>query len=197
MAWMAELMTIDIVEQPQQGRWELPVDGEDVLRCCVDYAVTIDLGNHVSIHIEQPFVFARADGTEHLIVPEDDPAKVAPVLAITRLSVLNGFGFGCCSPTRRSTESSPRSRYEGLSERGLSTGESTASATTETTTRQPRGGGWVQRQASWRRSMASMSVGVAALFVGLEALCAFEGESEVVAWAAFVGFEDERIRADR
>ena len=34
------------------------------------------------------------------------------------------------------------------------------------------------------------------LFVGVEALGAFEGEAEVVAGAAFVGLEYERIRAD-
>lgn len=71
----------------------LPFHGEPVVRCCVDYAVTIDAGNGVSIRIEQPFVFTNADGVEHLIVPEGNPVKTAPVLAVTRTSVVDAYAF--------------------------------------------------------------------------------------------------------
>ncbi|HSR84732.1 MAG TPA: DUF6188 family protein, partial [Streptosporangiaceae bacterium] len=49
--------------------------------------------SEISVRIEQPFIYTSAAGIEHLIVPEGDPVRVAPVLAIARLSVRDGFAY--------------------------------------------------------------------------------------------------------
>lgn len=87
------MMAGSLQHQPDKSRWLLPLAGEPVIWCCLDYAVSFGTRNHVSVRIEQPFVYTRADGAEHLIVPEADPVLVAPVLAIARLSVHEGFGY--------------------------------------------------------------------------------------------------------
>lgn len=86
-------MTVSLQHHPGEGRWLLPLTGEQVIWCCVDYAVSFGTKNQVSVRIEQPFVFTGADGVEHLIVPEGDPVQVGPVLAIARLAVCEGFGY--------------------------------------------------------------------------------------------------------
>jgi hypothetical protein len=73
--------------------WELPVGGVRVAECCVDFAVSIRLSNEVSVRIEQPFVYTTAEGVDHLIVPEGDPVRLAPVLTVARLAVGQGAAF--------------------------------------------------------------------------------------------------------
>jgi hypothetical protein len=94
MAGLARLtMTANLEHQPETNRWLLPLRDERVTWCCVDYAVSFGTQNQVSIRIEQPFVYTSADRIEHLIVPEADPVLAAPVLAIARLSVREGFAY--------------------------------------------------------------------------------------------------------
>lgn len=94
MAGLAgSVMAVDLVDQLDRGRWLLPLTGEPIMSCCVDYAFSFGTGNLISIRIEQPFVYTSADGAEHLIVPEGDPVQVAPALVIARLSVREGFAF--------------------------------------------------------------------------------------------------------
>ena len=73
----------------QGDRWELPVDGVQVSECCVDFAVSIRLSIEVSVRI----VYTTADGLDHLVVPEGDPVRLAPVLAVTRRTVRWGAAF--------------------------------------------------------------------------------------------------------
>lgn len=87
------MMAVRLQHQPDMNRWLLPLAGEPVTWCCVDYAVSFGTRNRVSVRIEQPFVYTRVDGVEHLIVPEADPVLIAPVLAIARLSVHESFGY--------------------------------------------------------------------------------------------------------
>lgn len=86
-------MATGLEHQPSMGRWLLPLAGERIIWCCIDYAVSIGAQSGISVRIEQPFVYAGADGVEHLIVPEGDPVRVAPVLAVARLSVRDGFAY--------------------------------------------------------------------------------------------------------
>jgi hypothetical protein len=86
-------MAASLEHQQSMGRWLLPLADEPVIWCCVDYAVSFGTQNNVSVRIEQPFVYTSADGVEHLIIPEADPVRVAPVLAIARLSVHESFGY--------------------------------------------------------------------------------------------------------
>jgi len=74
-------------------RWNLPIVDELVVACCVDYGVTLHFSNGVIIRIGQPFIYRTTKGLEHLIVPEGDPVRVAPVLAICRQAVQQGFAF--------------------------------------------------------------------------------------------------------
>lgn len=86
-------MAMLLEHQAGMSRWLLPLHDEQVTWCRIDYAVSFGTQNQVALRIEQPFVYTSADGVEHLIVPEADPVKVAPVLAITRLSVREGFAY--------------------------------------------------------------------------------------------------------
>jgi len=73
--------------------WLLPFADERVICCCVDYAVSFGTQGQISVRIEQPFVYKNANGVEHLIIPEEDPVRITPVLAIARLSVRDGFAY--------------------------------------------------------------------------------------------------------
>jgi Family of unknown function (DUF6188) len=86
-------MATKLEHQPGLDRWLLPLGDDQVTWCCVDYAFSFGTQSQVSVRIEQPFVYNSADGSEHLIVPEGDPVLVAPVLAIARLSVREGFAY--------------------------------------------------------------------------------------------------------
>ena len=74
-------------------RWLLPIGDEFVVGYCIDYSITMRFANDVSIRIESPFVYTTANGIEHLIVPEGDPARLAPALVICRLAARQGFAF--------------------------------------------------------------------------------------------------------
>jgi Family of unknown function (DUF6188) len=86
-------MAANLEYQPSMNRWLLPLTDEVVTWCCIDYAFSFGTQNQISIRIEQPFVYTSASGAEHLIVPEQDPVQVAPVLAIARLSAQEGFAY--------------------------------------------------------------------------------------------------------
>jgi Family of unknown function (DUF6188) len=86
-------MAMQVEHQAAMSRWRLPFQEEKVIWCCIDYAVSFGTQNQVAVRIEQPFVYTGADRVEHLIVPEADPVLIAPVLAITRLSVREGFAY--------------------------------------------------------------------------------------------------------
>ena len=92
MARVAGSVTgIDVNESTD--RWVLPIGDQPVVACCVDYAMTLRFGNDVELRIEQPFVYRTAEGVEHLIVPEGDPVRLAPALAVCRQVVRQGFAF--------------------------------------------------------------------------------------------------------
>jgi hypothetical protein len=86
-------MATQLEHQAGMSRWLLPLQDEQVIWCCIDYAVSFGTQNQITVRIEQPFVYTGTDGVEHLIVPEADPVQIAPVLAITRLSVRAGFAY--------------------------------------------------------------------------------------------------------
>lgn len=72
--------------------WSLPVDGQMVAQLCIDYAVTLRLGNEVAVRIEQPFVLV-IDGDERLVVPDGGLDGLAPVLSLARSPVIRGAAF--------------------------------------------------------------------------------------------------------
>jgi hypothetical protein len=86
-------MAVSLEHQPSMGRWRLPFANERVTWCCVDYAFSFSTQSQILVRIEQPFVYTSADGVEQLIVPEEDPVRLAPALAIARLSARDGFAY--------------------------------------------------------------------------------------------------------
>lgn len=73
--------------------WVLPVAGQSVVQLCLDYAVTLRLGNDVTVRIEQPFVIASEGGEERLVIPDGESDRLAPVLSLVRATVTEGLAF--------------------------------------------------------------------------------------------------------
>lgn len=70
--------------------WRLPLAGCAVVQCCVDWALTLRLersSGTFEVRIEQPFTFTSATGSDVLLVPENDPTGLGPVLACSRTAV--------------------------------------------------------------------------------------------------------------
>lgn len=68
-------------------------DGWDVLiNDCglliqVDFALTLITTDGFAFRIEQPLVFTDQHDDDHLLTPEEDPTRLAPVLALARTSM--------------------------------------------------------------------------------------------------------------
>lgn len=81
---------------PAGDDWLLPVAGQQVTQCTVDYAgVAVLCGNGISFYIEQPFTLVAPDGQSYLLDPDPrgDAADLAPVLRIMRKVVRDGTAF--------------------------------------------------------------------------------------------------------
>jgi hypothetical protein len=91
MAGMATMTNGVLVEA--SDRWMLPLEDTSVNQCCIDYAVTLRCENGVEVRIEAPFIFRTPDGVEQLLVPEGDPVRLAPVLGLSRLVVVEAMAF--------------------------------------------------------------------------------------------------------
>jgi hypothetical protein len=105
--WFARVTGIRLVEDA--GPWRLPLAGCAVSQCCVDWAVTLRLEHPdgaFELRIEQPFVFAAADGVETLLRPEDDPADIGPLLVCSRTTVDEALAFDDGSLTVSFTDGS-------------------------------------------------------------------------------------------
>lgn len=76
-------------------RWEVPLEGCSVTRCCIDYAVTFtiaDAGEAFEIRIEEPFEVHRA-GDDAIVEPGGDPVGMAPALALLHAEVEKAVAF--------------------------------------------------------------------------------------------------------
>jgi hypothetical protein len=73
------------------GRIQLPLTGCMVNRCCVDWAISLEMqkpdGDHFELRIGGVFAFTAPGGNETLMRPEEDPVGLGPVLACTRTAV--------------------------------------------------------------------------------------------------------------
>lgn len=84
---MAGVNATDLVEG--DDHWRLPVAGLAIEQCSFDFAVVLRLGSGAAmweIRIGQPFAVVAPDGTEQLVVPEEQ-AHVEAVLALLRQEV--------------------------------------------------------------------------------------------------------------
>jgi hypothetical protein len=89
MARMA-VMTVRVFAA-EGGRILLPLTDCIVNRCCVDWAVTLEMqahdGDRFELRIGDTFTFTTADGVEKSLQPEEDPAGLGPILVCTRTAV--------------------------------------------------------------------------------------------------------------
>ena len=81
------------LQESDEG-WLLPVVGQQVTRCCLDYAeVGLLLANGININISQAFFYVRSDGTEFRLNPEGEGMHLAPILRVRRTNVKSGTAF--------------------------------------------------------------------------------------------------------
>lgn len=85
------MSTLTLVEA--DDHWRLPLDGRQVERVCIDFAVTLVFTGGLELRIEQPFVITRSDGSDALVVPEAEPEHLAPVLELARGDVARAEAF--------------------------------------------------------------------------------------------------------
>jgi hypothetical protein len=86
---MTELKPVE-----EADKWLLPMSGQQVTRCCADYAaVTFLLLNGVQIDIESPFILTEPGGHEYSLNPDGDAVSLAPILAARRQAVQDGTAF--------------------------------------------------------------------------------------------------------
>lgn len=62
-------------------------------RVMIDYAVTVATSDGFAFRIEQPLVLTDVDHRKHLLVPEGDPMRLLPVLALARTAVASAMAF--------------------------------------------------------------------------------------------------------
>ncbi|WP_246119481.1 DUF6188 family protein [Cellulomonas massiliensis] len=72
--------------------WEISI-ADGATRVAIDYGVTIATTDGYTFRIEQPFVPTDAEGSEFLLVPEGDPLRLCPVLALARTTVASARAF--------------------------------------------------------------------------------------------------------
>ena len=72
---------------------DLEVAGRDVMYCRVDYTFMVALDDDTTITVESDFTYRSADGTEHAVSPDDDPASCGPALVTSRLVARRGTAF--------------------------------------------------------------------------------------------------------
>lgn len=77
-----------------ENSWNLPVAGQQVTRCCVDYAaVELLLANGIRIYIESTFTYVSPDGIEYVLDPEAEAQRLAPIIQLRRLNATGGAAF--------------------------------------------------------------------------------------------------------
>jgi hypothetical protein len=85
----------DLVLTERGDRWLLPVAGQQITRCCADYAaVLLLLENGVEFSIEAEFLLILPTGQHHALNPEADYGlALAPILGTRRRNVAQGAAF--------------------------------------------------------------------------------------------------------
>jgi hypothetical protein len=74
----------------RSDHWVLPLDGQVVIQCRYDYALTLIVGEmepSFILRIEQPFKFSNPDGAVEIIDPVPDPRAMARTLSLVRNTI--------------------------------------------------------------------------------------------------------------
>jgi hypothetical protein len=85
----------DFILTERADRWLLPVAGQQITRCCADYAaVLLLLLNGIEFAIEAELSLILPTGQRHLLKPDgDDGLALAPILSVRRRNVTQGVAF--------------------------------------------------------------------------------------------------------
>jgi hypothetical protein len=93
MARVAKMTSEHLVDAGD--RWDLGLIGAAVDQCCFDYAVVLHFRSNDSVwevRLEAPFAMRTAEGTEHLVLPEE-AVHLESVLTILRTSIEGATAF--------------------------------------------------------------------------------------------------------
>jgi Family of unknown function (DUF6188) len=72
---------MELIEQ--DSGWLLPLAGQEVTRCCVDYAAVSLLSSAgIEVYIEGRFIYREPSGREHVLAPVGDSMALAPILRV-------------------------------------------------------------------------------------------------------------------
>lgn len=84
-----------LIRRTKNDGWVLSLADAGV-RVQVDYALSLLTSDGYVFRIEQPLTLTDSDGHQQVLIPEGDPAKLAPALALARtaLIVANAFDDG-------------------------------------------------------------------------------------------------------
>jgi hypothetical protein len=81
---------------PRDEGWLLPVEGQQVTRCCIDsQGVLILCENLIKIAISEPFTLVTSSGSRYMLDPASgtDPGSLAPILQVMRQIIRTGTAF--------------------------------------------------------------------------------------------------------
>lgn len=81
-----------LVRRHQGDGWNISLE-DSGLRVQVDFALTLLTTDGFAFRIEQPLVLTDPLGREHLLIPDGDPMKLAPVLALARTNLSQASAF--------------------------------------------------------------------------------------------------------
>lgn len=85
---------LDLISQ-EKG-WLLPVEGQQVTRCCIDsQGVLILCENLIEIAISEPFTLMTSSGRRYVLdpAPSTDSGSLAPILQVMRQVIRAGTAF--------------------------------------------------------------------------------------------------------
>jgi hypothetical protein len=90
-----------LLDQPSPGnllieeedRWILPLAGASIVRCLVDWAITLQCDGEYEVRIEGPFIFRTPEGAVHELDPDEDPVGLGVVLSVARGRIVSAEAF--------------------------------------------------------------------------------------------------------
>ncbi|MGL5827773.1 MAG: DUF6188 family protein, partial [Nocardioides sp.] len=81
-----------LVRRHEGDGWNISLADSGV-RIQVDFALTVLTTDGFAFRIEQPLIFTDRHGREHLLIPDGDPTKLTPALALARTTVTVASAF--------------------------------------------------------------------------------------------------------
>jgi len=80
----------------EENRWILPLQQQEVTRCCIDDALSIDLLSEEgfsTIRIENRFLFRTKDHQTIMVSPEDQAVSLGPVFSVLHTTIDTAIAY--------------------------------------------------------------------------------------------------------